>query len=307
MNTTVFSENIKKYRIAKHMTQEDVAELLHISPQSVSRWECSATMPDIMTLPVLAELYGVTVDDFFKKHSVAYDNYAQRLSSVYEKSRDPEDFLRCALEYKKLMKGGELSTVDKWNYATIHHFMMNYCKDTALEWYDKAINDGYDSNPDIYSRSCSLKAQLLKELGRIDEVIAYQNKKCDSSPDNDIEFVTLIEAYILAKKYEEAHRICLDAIKRFPKSWRLYMSCGEIYEQMKDYDKAFACWEKAGEIGTYFYDEYYAKAACYNKMGEYQKAYDMYMEIAQKLRGNNFDIEADMAESTAKEIKAKMN
>lgn len=33
------SENLKKYRIMKNLTQEDVAEYLHITPQSVSKWE----------------------------------------------------------------------------------------------------------------------------------------------------------------------------------------------------------------------------------------------------------------------------
>lgn len=49
------------------------------------------------------------------------ETYAQRLLAVYEKTRDPEDFLRCALEYEKLMKCGELSMKDKWEYATIHY------------------------------------------------------------------------------------------------------------------------------------------------------------------------------------------
>ena len=41
-------------------------------------------------------------------------------------------------------------------------------------------------------------------------------------------------------------------------------------------------------------------------MGEYEKAYNMYMTIAEKLRADHWDVEADMAEDTAKEIKHKM-
>ena len=33
------SENLRKYRILKNLTQEDVAEYLGITPQSVSKWE----------------------------------------------------------------------------------------------------------------------------------------------------------------------------------------------------------------------------------------------------------------------------
>ena len=33
------SENLKKYRIMKNFTQEDVAEYLGLTPQSISKWE----------------------------------------------------------------------------------------------------------------------------------------------------------------------------------------------------------------------------------------------------------------------------
>ena len=33
------SENLKRYRILKNLTQEDVAEYLRVTPQSVSKWE----------------------------------------------------------------------------------------------------------------------------------------------------------------------------------------------------------------------------------------------------------------------------
>ena len=67
MNTTVFSENLKKFRIAKNMTQEQVAEILCVNAQTVSRWECSSTMPDVMTLPVLAKLYGVSAAELLQE------------------------------------------------------------------------------------------------------------------------------------------------------------------------------------------------------------------------------------------------
>ena len=66
MNSTVFAENMKKFRLAKKFTQEDVAEKLCITAQSVSRWECGNTLPDVMLLPEIAKLYGVMVDDLFK-------------------------------------------------------------------------------------------------------------------------------------------------------------------------------------------------------------------------------------------------
>lgn len=44
------------------MTQERLAEILSISPQAVSRWECDMAMPDISLLAPLASLFDVTTD-----------------------------------------------------------------------------------------------------------------------------------------------------------------------------------------------------------------------------------------------------
>ena len=65
-------------------------------------------------------------------------------------------------------------------------------------------------------------------------------------------------------------------------------------------------WNKAGEIGTDFYDECYCKASCYDGMGEYEKAYSSYRELAKKLRQDYYDIEAEMAEEEAEKIRQKI-
>lgn len=56
------SENLKKYRMLKNLTQEDVAEYLNITPQSVSKWERGDCYPDITFLPALANIFETSVD-----------------------------------------------------------------------------------------------------------------------------------------------------------------------------------------------------------------------------------------------------
>ncbi len=299
MNSTVFSENLKKYRVAKNLTQEQVAEILRVNAQTVSRWECGTTLPDVMMLPELARLYAVTVDDFYKKTSVAYDNYAQRLSAVYEKTGDPEDFMRCRMEFHKLMKQGELSTADKWNYAAIHHFMGRYCQRVALEWYDKTIGDGPDRDSLAYRRARSLRNWLMQETGRIGEVIREQEAKCEAEPRNALEWVYLLEAYYMAERYDDAYACFRKVIERFPENWLLYIYGGDICEALKKYEEAFSCWDKAGELGTDFCEELYSKADCYADLGEYQKAGATYRELADRLRAMHYDEEAEMAERHA--------
>ena len=55
-------ENLKKYRVLKDLTQEDVAEYLGITPQSVSKWERGEAYPDITFLPALANIFETSVD-----------------------------------------------------------------------------------------------------------------------------------------------------------------------------------------------------------------------------------------------------
>lgn len=64
----IIAENLAKYRKAANLTQSELAERLNYSDKSVSKWEQGNGMPDIFVLYKLAELYGVTVNDFMYKH-----------------------------------------------------------------------------------------------------------------------------------------------------------------------------------------------------------------------------------------------
>ena len=57
-----FAQNLKRYRTIKNLTQEDVADYLGITPQSVSKWERSECYPDITLLPALANIFETSID-----------------------------------------------------------------------------------------------------------------------------------------------------------------------------------------------------------------------------------------------------
>ena len=57
-----FGNIIKKLRLDNNMTQEQLAEVLSISPQAVSRWETNSALPDISLLPAIANYFDVTTD-----------------------------------------------------------------------------------------------------------------------------------------------------------------------------------------------------------------------------------------------------
>ena len=53
---------IKLLRKEKRITQEELAEYLHISSQAISKWETGASCPDIDILPKLAIFFGTFGD-----------------------------------------------------------------------------------------------------------------------------------------------------------------------------------------------------------------------------------------------------
>ncbi len=57
---------LQALRKAKGLTQSQLAEVMCVSPKTVSKWECGDAVPEISALVSLAEFYGVTVDEILK-------------------------------------------------------------------------------------------------------------------------------------------------------------------------------------------------------------------------------------------------
>lgn len=303
MADNVFVENLKKFRLAKNMTQEKAAEALGVNAQTVSRWECGTTLPDVLTLPEIARLYGVTTDDLFVKTSYGYENYAQRLSSVFETTRDPVDFMRCREEFLKLIKDGKMSTADKWQYGWIHMFMMNYCRDVALEWYQKAVDDDPALNPNEHSIACMQRIWMYFLLKRDEEIIAECREKVRNAPNDSIQTDNLLIALSYAGKTQEAYEIFLSAKEKFRDNWHLFIHGGELCEELGKYDEAEDYFKTAGEIGTYFCDELDCLANLYKKTGEYEKSAACYLKMAETYSSRGFDVEAERMRRYAKDAR----
>ena len=58
----MIGEKIKSLRLKKRVTQETIANALHVSPRAVSKWELGSAVPDISLLVPLADFFMVTVD-----------------------------------------------------------------------------------------------------------------------------------------------------------------------------------------------------------------------------------------------------
>ena len=70
----MFSDNLVALRKLNKLTQEELAEKVGVSRQSLSKWETGETVPDVEKSAVIAEAFGVSLDEL-----VNYSPQAQGL------------------------------------------------------------------------------------------------------------------------------------------------------------------------------------------------------------------------------------
>lgn len=83
---------IKKLRCERGLTQDQLAELVGISFQAVSKWENNIALPDITLVPKLASIFNVSIDELFdyNKNEAEADimSYVERSWNLREKDPD---------------------------------------------------------------------------------------------------------------------------------------------------------------------------------------------------------------------------
>ena len=77
-------QKLKKLRADKGLTQKDLAEQLHVTFQTVSKWENDENEPDISTLKELARLYDVSVDYLISEDEEEIETYEEPVSTQEE-------------------------------------------------------------------------------------------------------------------------------------------------------------------------------------------------------------------------------
>ena len=79
--------NLRRLRLEKGLTQEQLAEEFGVSPQAVSRWENDSAYPDITLLPGLAMLYGTSIDALVGMDAIRSDERLWEIQSgIYRRA-----------------------------------------------------------------------------------------------------------------------------------------------------------------------------------------------------------------------------
>ena len=68
---------ISSLRKEKGMTQLELAEKMGVTDKAVSKWERDLSYPDINSIPKLAEIFGVSVDELMQVKTVTKENISK--------------------------------------------------------------------------------------------------------------------------------------------------------------------------------------------------------------------------------------
>lgn len=338
-------KKIRQLRFKAGLTQEQLADKLGIGAQSVSKWENAVAMPDITTLPLLAEIFGVTIDDLFDLTA------EQRLNRI-ENRMDAEEELPADVfqEFESFLKT-ELNDEKNRKRATeliayLYWHRMNAEGQKAARYAKEAItrSPGEKGCQWILGKTGNY-AVWDWNINNHSRAIAFYRELAEANPDEALPCMYLIDnliadhradeaerwldrysslkkahpvmkqvyrAYIALARFDEpgADRIMENLIAEQPENDAVLFEVAQYYALKADYDKAVDCYERAFKADPRrprFQDALMGIADIYEIKGEYRKAAQTYDRIIDLLENEwGLTEETDTAVTEAKKEKARL-
>ena len=336
-------KKIRQLRFKAGLTQEQLAGKLGIGAQSVSKWENAVAMPDITTLPLLAEVFGVSIDDLFDLTSEQRLNRIENSLDITEEL--PQDLFR---EYEDFLKT-QLDDEQNRQRATsliayLYWHRMNACAKKAAGYAKDAIRtapgvkdcqwvldraEGHavwdwnianhtkaiefwrgivEDNPEVRLPYLYLLDNLLADH-RADEAEAYL-ERAGRLPDARPVMVQVYRANIALARFDEktADRIMEDLVAACPEDFACLFEAAQYYAKKSDYQKSIGLYERSFEAQTRrprFSDELMAIADICEITGDYRKAAETYDRIIDLLE-NEWGFTEDTGLKHAQEEKARL-
>ncbi len=294
-------EKIKELRRKNNMTQEKLAELLSVSYQTVSKWECGISSPDVYMIAPLARLFNVTTDEILgvsdgnarrAEYDAAYENYWQKdIAEMYEKAQ-------CAVsEFPGDMKYLE------W-LASMEYYVAFDDEDYCNGGSDKAFLDLMEKSARHYKtvidtaesdklreKAISGIVMSLKFLNRIDEAKKYAE---------------IVPEEARATR-DEILSYCLNGAELFEVGRKiLYKSLHKTLRALSDL-ASYSCTEKPYKIAVLDAEEAIINSVINdeNYLGFYYYLYNVYLERSECAVAEGAYDEAIRQLKTAKEYAEK--
>lgn len=148
-------QNIKRLRKNADMTQEELAEMLSISSQAVSRWETDSAMPDISIIPALVNIFEVTSDELLGIDTM---NLEKKIEKIIEDASAPQ-----RLNYETEEERLQVSIKE---YETYIDALKSYPKSIPL--LDAALGSGFNLAVDFarngnQERAAEIRRECIRQ------------------------------------------------------------------------------------------------------------------------------------------------
>lgn len=137
-------KRLQSLRRSKHLSQKELAAKLHISFQSVSKWECDESLPGVSMLPALADILEVNCDTLLG-HSIAFTG--SKYYEIYKKdaffwSTQPNDLSYMLIKHFPPMEYFNLLEIGCGEGRDAVFFGMNGYNVTAFDIVQTGIDKG---------------------------------------------------------------------------------------------------------------------------------------------------------------------
>lgn len=206
--------NIKRYRKDRKITQEQLAQVLGVSDQAVSRWENGMTYPDIELLPTIALYFGVTMDDLMGMEAFKDESEIEEILKKRQELKNRGEVLKsCELMRKAAKRYPK-------NYEILSKLVSDllFASNTTdeeiarnnLHEAESLINRILAECPDenLCRTMIGQKVWLLHMLDRTDEAVALAENSLPSMDDCRESFMNVLLSG--EKKREFCRKYLLD-------------------------------------------------------------------------------------------------
>ena len=180
-------------------------------------------------------------------------------------------------------------------------------KKKALHYFQKGLDMDMESDPNTYHQIERQRMLMLSQIGESQKSILEQTTKLQESPNDFFNHINLLVAYIYANDYQNALKTFLEAEKAHGSQSLLYALGGDIYRELREYDQAFECWNKAIALDPEMVDSLWSKAFCYEELGDYRSAYLAWEEVIHWLETRGYDVEVETPRKFASKCKEKID
>ncbi len=286
-------KEIRRLRNDRGLTQEALAAALNVTAQTVSKWECGNSTPDVQLLPEIAVFFGVTIDQLFamtpEQQMERIENriYTHGLFSEAEQ-RQLEQQLLAIAENPAYTGKAELTLAELYNNQAEQYRLL------AVEHGKKAVEISGD--PEAVSELANAWGSFMPDwcIRNHHALIDWYSDYCARHPENRAALMWLLDNLIDDRRLTEAGA-WLEKLKRMDSSFRvpLYryqiaLAAGEkdeaeqVLRELEAMEGQEWCWAVAlGDICTQRQD--YDRAIAWYRRGQEMQPSPKYTDSAMSI------------------------